>query len=159
MVCLVALKIFVMQGVFMRKDDHTVQAHEQINMKAVKGKSPRTLWMVIPFFFVLIVGYATFFSKSEGDLPTLSRKSRMIPEGALDSSEPSVLPLRMAIGAMISPKDTEGHYRRLLQYLGQEAGVEVELVQRKTYAEINELLISGDIQLAFICSGPYVSPM
>lgn len=63
--------------------------------------------------------------------------------------------LKVAIGAMISPKDTEVYYTQLLQYLGKAAEMRVELVQRKTYAEINKLLASGDIDLAFICSGPY----
>jgi phosphonate transport system substrate-binding protein len=31
----------------------------------------------------------------------------------------------------------------------------VELVQRQTYGEINELLAKGEIDVAFICSGPY----
>jgi phosphonate transport system substrate-binding protein len=31
----------------------------------------------------------------------------------------------------------------------------VELVQRKTYAEVNSLLGKGEIELAFVCSGPY----
>jgi phosphonate transport system substrate-binding protein len=33
----------------------------------------------------------------------------------------------------------------------------VQFVQRKTYGEINELLGLGQIDLAFICSGPYVT--
>ena len=30
-------------------------------------------------------------------------------------------------------------------------------MQRKTYGEIDELLGRGEIDLAFICSGPYVA--
>jgi phosphonate transport system substrate-binding protein len=47
------------------------------------------------------------------------------------------------------------YYGRLLEYLGHALGLEVELVQRKTYREINDLLAKGEIDLAFICSGPY----
>ena len=63
---------------------------------------------------------------------------------------------RMAVAAMISPKDTFIYYRQLLEYIGQNLGREVQFIQRKTYGEINELLGNGQIDLAFICSGPYV---
>jgi phosphonate transport system substrate-binding protein len=63
--------------------------------------------------------------------------------------------LRVAVAAMVSPKETFVHYRELLVYLGEKLNEEVELVQRKTYGEINELLGKGEIDLAFLCSGPY----
>lgn len=66
------------------------------------------------------------------------------------------LQLRVAVGAMISPKETFGYYRQLLNYIGKKLNREVQFVQRKTYSEINELLGSNQIDLAFICSGPYV---
>jgi phosphonate transport system substrate-binding protein len=63
--------------------------------------------------------------------------------------------LRVAVGAMISPKETFVHYRQLLTYIGHRIGRETEFIQRKTYREINELLGAGHIDIAFICSGPY----
>ncbi len=66
-------------------------------------------------------------------------------------------PLRVAVAAMVSPKETMELYRQLLNYLGHKLGKDVELVQRKTYGEVNELLGKGLIDLAFICSGPYVT--
>ena len=65
--------------------------------------------------------------------------------------------LRVAVGAMISPKETFVYYRQLLDYLARHMDREVQLVQRKTYREVNELIGEGQIDLAFICSGPYVS--
>lgn len=65
--------------------------------------------------------------------------------------------LKVAVGAMISPRDTEVYYQQLLRYLGEAIQANVELIQRKTYAEVNSLLIAGEIDLAFICSGPYVT--
>ncbi len=64
--------------------------------------------------------------------------------------------LRVAVGAMVSPQQTFIYYRQLLDYLGERLGFNVELVQRKTYQEINELIGNQGIDLAFICSGPYV---
>lgn len=63
--------------------------------------------------------------------------------------------LRVAVAAMVSPKETFVHYRELLTYLGEKLNQEVALVQRRTYGEINELLGKGEIDLAFLCSGPY----
>jgi phosphonate transport system substrate-binding protein len=66
-------------------------------------------------------------------------------------------PLRVAVAAMISPKETFDLYRQLLAYLGSRLNKDLEFVQRKTYGEIDELLGRGEIDLAFICSGPYVA--
>jgi phosphonate transport system substrate-binding protein len=63
--------------------------------------------------------------------------------------------LRVAVAAVISPKETFVYYRQLLDYIGRLLGREVQLIQRKTYSEINELFPKGQIDLAFICSGPY----
>lgn len=65
-------------------------------------------------------------------------------------------PLRVAVGAMISPKSTFESYNNLLNYLGERLGRPVELVQRATYAEVNDLLKWGKVDMAFVCSGPYV---
>ena len=70
--------------------------------------------------------------------------------------QPDSPSLKVAVAAMISPKDTFVYYRQLLDYIGRSLGREVQFIQRKTYGEINELLGKGQIDLAFICSGPYV---
>ncbi|MGD2186777.1 MAG: phosphate/phosphite/phosphonate ABC transporter substrate-binding protein [Desulfobacterales bacterium] len=64
--------------------------------------------------------------------------------------------LKVAVAAIISPKETFIYYRQLLDYIGQKMGREIQFIQRKTYGEINELLANGQIDFAFICSGPYV---
>jgi phosphonate transport system substrate-binding protein len=65
--------------------------------------------------------------------------------------------LQGAVAAMISPRETFIHYRHLLAYLAKKSGKNLEFVQRKTYGEINELLGKGEVDLAFICSGPYAT--
>ncbi len=65
--------------------------------------------------------------------------------------------LRVAVGAMVSPKETLSYYQQLLDLMGEALRRRVELVQRKTYREINDLLGKGEIDLAFICSGPYAA--
>lgn len=65
--------------------------------------------------------------------------------------------LRIAVAAMISPKYTYKYYLELLHLIGTRMGREVEFVQKKTYAEVNEMLKQKQLDLAFICSGPYVT--
>ena len=72
------------------------------------------------------------------------------------SSELELDQLKVAVAAIISPKETFAYYRQLLDYIGQKLGREIQFIQRKTYGEINEMLARGQIDLAFICSGPYV---
>jgi phosphonate transport system substrate-binding protein len=74
-----------------------------------------------------------------------------------ESQIPEMATFNVAVAAMISPKETFGYYRQLLDYIGEKLGREVQFIQRKTYGEINELLGIGQIDLAYICSGPYVA--
>ena len=65
--------------------------------------------------------------------------------------------LKVAVGAMISPIDTLSSYESLLDYIGRKLNLKVELVQRKTYEEVNELIATNQVDIAFICTGPYVT--
>lgn len=65
--------------------------------------------------------------------------------------------LRVAVAAMISPKETFIYYRELIDYLGAKLDHDVALIQRKTYGEVNDLLNREDIDFAFICTGPFVN--
>jgi phosphonate transport system substrate-binding protein len=64
--------------------------------------------------------------------------------------------VRIAVGAMITPKEGFAYYKKLLDYIGEQLGRDVEFVDRESYAEINALLKAGKIDVAFVCSGPYV---
>ena len=46
---------------------------------------------------------------------------------------------------------------RLKRYLQRATGNEVKLVTRRTYQEITSLLISGQIDSAWICGAPYAA--
>ena len=65
--------------------------------------------------------------------------------------------IRVAVSAMVSPKSTFKYYKEILDYIGKKLGKEVELVQRKSYHEVNKLLENKEIDFAFVCSGPYVT--
>jgi phosphonate transport system substrate-binding protein len=65
-------------------------------------------------------------------------------------------PLRVAVAAVISPKGTVESYAELLQYLGEKTGRPIELVQRRTYMEVNQLIEKGEVDLAFVCTSAYI---
>jgi phosphonate transport system substrate-binding protein len=75
----------------------------------------------------------------------------------VSTASEGVVPLRVAVAAVISPKGTAESYQALLDYLGARLDRPVALVQRRTYAEINELVESGYVDVAFVCTSAYVA--
>lgn len=64
--------------------------------------------------------------------------------------------LRIGMGAMITPKEGYVYYQQLQRYIEKKLGIEVQLVDRDSYDEMNSLLESGGVDAAFVCAGPYV---
>lgn len=64
--------------------------------------------------------------------------------------------IRIAVAAITSPKETFSYYREMLEYIEEQTGRKVLMVQRKTYEEINNLMELNEVDLAFVCSGGYV---
>jgi len=76
-----------------------------------------------------------------------------IPEvGSIDPQ-----PLRIAVAAVLSPEGTVESYAELAKYLGEQLGRPVQLVQRRTYAEVNDLVAANEVDLAFVCTSAYVA--
>lgn len=67
-----------------------------------------------------------------------------------------VAPLRIAVAPVLSARPTSSLYQQLATYVGAKLGRPVELVQGKTYAEINDLLKSGEVTVAIVCTNPYL---
>lgn len=80
----------------------------------------------------------------------------VIESSSLSNSESGKTPIRIAIAAVISPKETIRSYDELLNYLSEKLDRPIELIQRQTYAEINDLVRSGYVDVAFVCSRAYV---
>jgi len=70
---------------------------------------------------------------------------------------PGEKPLRFAVASMLGPVATYNAYVGLLGDLAGSLGRPYRLIQRRTYQEINELLLHGELDLAFVCSGAYVA--
>ncbi len=91
-----------------------------------------------------------------------SARAEKLPYVDLSQREPlsaapaKVVPLRLAVAAIISPQSTAESYAELANYLSKKLNRPVELVQRRTYAEVNELIASNAVDLAFVCTSAYI---
>ncbi len=68
-------------------------------------------------------------------------------------TQPSI---RAGVASMITPVSAVKYYQQIVEYLGARLGVPAEMVHRTTYDEIDVMLEEGSVDLAFICSSPYV---
>ena len=66
------------------------------------------------------------------------------------------VPLRVAVAAILSPSRNLDAHHDLLTYIGRRLGRGVQLFQRGTYAEVNDLLKHRQVDLAFVCGGALV---
>jgi phosphonate transport system substrate-binding protein len=122
-----------------------------ISFLAMKKKSNLLIGC---FFLAMVVVVSGCGRDSDAVVIDFSKTVAVEQPGVIMPKNPA---LKVAVAAMVSPKETFVYYRQLLDYLGEKLGREVQFIQRKTYGEINELLGVGQIDLAFICSGPYVT--
>lgn len=76
--------------------------------------------------------------------------SRALPERG------TAKPLRIAIAPVITPRDDLMSYQPLFAYLEERLGMPVQYVQTQTYAEINERMKFGEVDVALVCSYSYV---
>lgn len=57
---------------------------------------------------------------------------------------------------MITPVSAVKYYQQVVEYLGKKLDLPTEMVHRTTYDEIDIMLEDGEVDVAFICSSPYV---
>lgn len=67
-----------------------------------------------------------------------------------------VVPLRIAVAAILSPEGNIESYGALADYISAKLDRPVEIVQRRTYQEINDLLEAGSVDVGFVCTSAYV---
>jgi phosphonate transport system substrate-binding protein len=77
--------------------------------------------------------------------------------GMITDNDRSPGELRIAVASITSPRETFRYYHDMFRHISAETGMNVTMVQRKTYSEINELAATNQIDVAFICSGGYIS--
>jgi len=119
-----------------------------------------TLWLIgagIVLIIIIITGWRSG-SFVDGDIKKVDFNDVIPDNKDIMNVKSDKRPLlRIAIAAMISPRITQKYYEDLLRIIGNKLNRRVVFLQRKTYAEVNNLLERQEIDCAFICSGPYVS--
>lgn len=65
-------------------------------------------------------------------------------------------PVKIGVAAMISPKETLKYYKQMVDYVGKKLRQPVQMLREENYDKTDKLLESGEISIAFLCSGPYV---
>ncbi len=116
----------------------------------------RVRWPAIMTVLGLFIIAAVVYLNQAGQTEAEKRISLKPSPTQADSLPQDVNKLRIAVGAIISPVKSLAFYEDMFDYIGEKLGRGVEMVQRKTYAEVNFLLKEGRIDAAFVCSRPYV---
>jgi phosphonate transport system substrate-binding protein len=106
---------------------------------------------------ILTVITIIMYGCSSDQDPTFVDFSKKMAVSQFPEEPPDGAVIRVAVAAMISAKESVVYYHQLLDFIANQLGHKIQLIQRKTYGEINELLKNGKIDLAFICSGPYAT--
>ena len=106
--------------------------------------------MAAPQIFLLIL----LISCGSGDVAIDFGRSEAAPDLNIKTSDRE--PLRIAVAPVLSVRSTSALYERLAEYMALRLDRPVELVQGKSYAEINDLVKSGDVTVALVCTNPYL---
>ncbi|OHB33694.1 MAG: hypothetical protein A2X84_08280 [Desulfuromonadaceae bacterium GWC2_58_13] len=64
--------------------------------------------------------------------------------------------LNLAVGSFLTPEQGYGYYQQLIGYLSEQLALNVTVVDPGNYQKLNHLLETGKVDVAFVCSGPYV---
>ena len=109
----------------------------------------------LQYLLILLMVLTLFFScNSNQDVKEINLQDDKTSVDSTQSS--SQQKIYVAISTMISPVETFNLYKDLIDYISVKLGVPIEFKQRKTYAEVNELLNQNKLDFAFICTGAYL---
>lgn len=113
------------------------------------------LWLSLLFFFLAC---CTFGCDRQEEKPLKVSLADGEPGAVVQKKDSKAKKdvLRIAISAIISPKETFVLYQDLLDYISRKLDIKVELIQRQTYEEVNKLVSDGELEMAFVCSGAYI---
>ncbi len=72
------------------------------------------------------------------------------------SADRDLSSLRFAVATMWSVESTFSMYRRLVQRIGKDVGRKDSFILRPTYRALRKAIEQRDVDVAFVCTGPYV---
>jgi len=101
---------------------------------------------------LLVLGLIGCGQKEDIKQVSLEKKEKL----KVKKTQPEKEHIRFLIGGMITPEEGYFYYRQFVDYIEKKLDKQVELIAKLTYAEVNALLKSGDVDVAFVCAKPYV---
>jgi len=106
---------------------------------------------------LILISLLTVFISGCNDVPNDSIDISLKNMEAVDNNkhEDKSNILRVAFSSITSPKESIIYYSDLLKYIEKELNIKIEVIQRKTYQEVNDLIEAGEVDLAFICTYAY----
>ena len=116
---------------------------------ASEGKQVRSVLFFVSAIALVTVAVASCKKTPKVDFSETAQDRHEVPS---NDQRPA---LRIAVGAMVSPETTRQYYNDLLSIIAEKAGMRAVFSQRRTYAEINSMVKKKEVDLAFVCSGPY----
>ncbi len=106
----------------------------------------------------IILGSAGCWERTNPDLAVRLDSGFLADEAvAASDSSGSLTPFRLAFASVLSPERSTVVYARLSTYLAERMGRPVEVIRRRTYAELNELLRAGAADAGLICTGAFAA--
>ena len=105
---------------------------------------------LIPFLSLMLIFFAGGCANQQYKQITLSNLQPIS-----SPAQPANPALRVALATGLSPSQSIARYQALTNYLAAKLQRPVELVQRKTYKEVDDLIREGQVDIAFVCSSSY----
>ena len=114
------------------------------------------LVLTTTIIYFLINGCSSKENSSQSKSESFNFRDTVKIESVDMSNDSLVNSLRIAVAAITSPRETFTYYEQMFKYIEEQLGMKVLMIQRKTYKEVNDLLKTNEVDIAFICSGGYV---
>jgi len=114
----------------------------------------RLVWIALGFS---LLSACNFISSKRNEHTVSINLNDTNAEDTTYSPKDTIPYLKVAVSAMISPKETFAYYKALFGYISGKTNKRIKIIQRKTYSEVNKLLNNHQVDMAFICSGAYVN--
>lgn len=144
---------------FLRRELHLHPLPEKIAYEVTVHTESRTLRRITVLrkllVIALVLAVAGITGCRNGEQPKKISLQKREPVSVIRNNGDEKH-LRIAVGGMITPKEGLAFYRHFLDYVEEKLGTKIDFVDREDYAEINDMIRTGDLDAAFVCSGPYV---
>jgi len=102
-----------------------------------------------------IILFCSLTACNEGGETVRVDLDRRVP-AVVEKAPATRVQINLGIGSMITPKEGFIYYQRLVDYLEKRLATPVKVIDKGSYEEFNNLLKDGQLDVAFVCGGPYV---